>query len=442
MSQFPIVLIPDAINEAKNSLPPLSLPPAPKSPETPQPPPSLPNPPQSIEWGLIGTLIGIGLLFTFLLLGVAGWIAWISFLIMAAVSGGAGIWSVQSYPQRQEDYQKQKRKHSSETIRYQQALAVMPERKQKYEVELRDYTKKIERLKAKHANSEEVAIFRCDRLRQALTATQPYDGTNSNAQRGYSEAILEKYLRRYFGSNIYTGLTLAIPNSEHLYSPDFAYIDRSLNLHIDIEIDEPYIYKSGKPIHCIDEDESRNRFFLGKRWLVIRFCEQQVVEYPERCCKRVACEINDLIADSSFLQQFTGIVDLEPIPQWTYEEAMQMSRGGFRNTYKPTTSLSSAPRKTPQTAIKLPQSSSTQNHVAPLPANKSGQEQQDLGIKAKSKSARRSANKRNRYKLRQILNNCQNEAEAEAAIQDALNQGRITSNNVESFMEFFRDKDI
>ena len=68
-----------------------------------------------MEWGLIGTLIGIGLLFTFLLRAL-GWAAWISLLIMLVISGCVGIWNVQSYPQRQEDYQKQNREHQASLL--------------------------------------------------------------------------------------------------------------------------------------------------------------------------------------------------------------------------------------------------------------------------------------------------------------------------------------
>ena len=266
----------------------------------------------------------------FLLTGIAGWSAWVSLFVLLAVAVGLRTWSIQTYPQRQQNYQQKKQQHSSETIRYQQALAAMPERKQQYQVELKNHTRKVKRLKAEHANSAETAIFRSDRLRQVLNNTKSYDGTDSKAPLGRSEAKLNKYLYRYFGSNIYTKLTLTIPNYEYPYSPDFAYIDRSLNLHIDIEVDEPYSY-SEKPIHYIGKDELRNRFFLQKGWLVIRFCEQQVEKHPDRCCKMVAQVISEVSGDHSLLKSFFGIDDLEPLPQWTYDEAEQMCKDRVRD---------------------------------------------------------------------------------------------------------------
>ena len=57
--------------------------------------------------------------------------------------------------------------------------------------------------------------------------------------------------RQYFPGKIHTKLTLKIPNFDHPYTPDFAYIDERLNLYIDIEIDEPYVYRTGKPTHYL-----------------------------------------------------------------------------------------------------------------------------------------------------------------------------------------------
>ena len=117
------------------------------------------------------------------------------------------------------------------------------------------------------------------------------------------------------------------------YTPDFAYIDPDANLHIDIEIDEPYEYKSRKPLHCIGQDEKRNRFFTNGFWVVIRFSEEQVIRYPERCCKKVAEIIADVTSDESILRKFANVSPLTFTPRWTVEGAKQMASKNYRQTY-------------------------------------------------------------------------------------------------------------
>jgi len=57
---------------------------------------------------------------------------------------------------------------------------------------------------------------------------------------------------------------------------------------------------------------------------MVRFSEKQVVLSPRRCCKTVALMIAELTGDKSVLQTLTNIPDLDPMPQWTYEEALAM----------------------------------------------------------------------------------------------------------------------
>ncbi|MFM7853713.1 MAG: hypothetical protein ACKO96_17775, partial [Flammeovirgaceae bacterium] len=97
-------------------------------------------------------------------------------------------------------------------------------------------------------NADNIAKYRQEQLLLTLKQTEPHDGENSTAQEGFSEPKFYPHLNHYFGGRIHRKLTSNIPNwDKHPYSPDFAYIDRSLSLYIDIEVDEPYAYKSGQP---------------------------------------------------------------------------------------------------------------------------------------------------------------------------------------------------
>ncbi len=216
-----------------------------------------------------------------------------------------------------------------------------PIRLQKYEQELKDFPAKLEtynRLKTEHdeevkrlLSPENITEFRQRQLLDILKKTKPHDGHNSKARRGMSEAKFAKYLKRYFEDNIHERLTLTIPNFPKPYSPDFAYIDRGLNLYIDIEIDEPYT--RSQPIHYVGKDNRRNQFFVTKGWIVIRFCEEQVVRYPRQCCKAIAEVIADIVGDNLELTRFSNTPPLPKIKHWTNGEAILMIKNQARDRY-------------------------------------------------------------------------------------------------------------
>ncbi len=216
-----------------------------------------------------------------------------------------------------------------------------PSRLQKYEQALRDYQPKLEvydRLKAEHdqevqrlTSPEQITEFRQRQLLDILRATKLNDGNNSKARRGMCEAKFAKHLKRYFEQNIYERLTLSIPNFDKPYSPDFAYIDRGLNLYIDIEIDEPYT--NSKPIHFVGANDRRNQFFSQRGWIIIRFCEEQVVRYPRQCCKAIAEVIADILGDRLELTRFESTPDLPKIKHWSRGEAILMIKNQARDRY-------------------------------------------------------------------------------------------------------------
>lgn len=211
------------------------------------------------------------------------------------------------------------------------------QRKQKHQYKIANYRQDKQKREQQERlyYQEKQTEFRRDSVLKALSKTIPHDGNQSNAYRGDSEANFYSYLRKYFGKNIYTKLTLNIPNFHHPYSPDFTYIDRQTNLYIDIEIDEPYSYKDKKrkPIHYINLDVKRDRFFLERGWIVIRFSEEQIVCYPESCCKIIAETLASLLNDNSILSRFDNVFPLPKRKQWTKDEAEEMARTDYRKTY-------------------------------------------------------------------------------------------------------------
>ena len=157
----------------------------------------------------------------------------------------------------------------------------------------------------------------------------------SSAREGNAEGRFRSYLQQYFPDKTHVRLTLEIPNFPHPFTPDIAYIDQAINLYIDIEVDEPYVYHTGDATHHIGawKDNNRNNFFNDKGWIVIRFSEQQVVSHPHSCCKTVAQVIAQIIGDNSILNQFVNIPDLQQQRRWTENEAIQMAQRRERDNY-------------------------------------------------------------------------------------------------------------
>jgi very-short-patch-repair endonuclease len=168
-----------------------------------------------------------------------------------------------------------------------------------------------------------------------LNQTIPHHTKNTGAIKGKSEAKFEQYLNRYFPRQIYTDLALIIPNFKHPYTADFTYINKEIKLFIDIEIDEPYIYNTREPRHYIGywKDQIRNDFFNNKGWIVIRFSEEQVVRYPDSCCKFIAQQIAEITGNSAITNQFAQTPDLQPQQQWTEKEAIEMAYRKERDDY-------------------------------------------------------------------------------------------------------------
>jgi hypothetical protein len=159
----------------------------------------------------------------------------------------------------------------------------------------------------------------------------------SKAQVGASEPDFAKYLQKYFGTMLKPSYAFSIPNSDLVYSADFCLVLPS-GLSFCVEIDEPYVYESGKPHHCIDrgKDRQRDKFFLAGNWVTIRFSEKQIILEPVACCFLIAKTVDRLTGDSTFTSQFKdGTTAPQLDPQWTIAEAQAMANTKYRSSYRP-----------------------------------------------------------------------------------------------------------
>lgn len=146
------------------------------------------------------------------------------------------------------------------------------------------------------------------------------------SNRGKHDLFLADELKKLYPNNIYCDL---VPSNHYSsYQPDIVYIDEETNLHVDIEIDEPYTLDKGEPIHFIDcQDGERNTHFLFENWVVIRFTEKQVVCDTERCCKLISSVVNHI---KYGLPIENGV---QKEKRWTYDDALIMSKEYYRYKY-------------------------------------------------------------------------------------------------------------
>ena len=164
----------------------------------------------------------------------------------------------------------------------------------------------------------------------------------STAPVGASEPEFAKYLQQYFKTILKPSYTFSIPDSKLVYSADFCLVLPS-GLSFCIEVDEPYVWDTEEPHHCIDQmkDAPRDNFFLTGNWVVMRFSEKQVVLQPVACCFLIAKTIDELNENSQFTSQFKDGTKAPHLdPTWTISEAQAMVNVKYRDSYRSQKTLS------------------------------------------------------------------------------------------------------
>ena len=224
------------------------------------------------------------------------------------------------------------------------------EQKQTYLLQQEKFVKRLNNFKVRETKHKDkcrqlhtpklIQEYRKSQIYSLLQNTSPPFENPAPPKKGLSETEICKFgeiIRSYFPNKIYINKSLQNPkyDDKYPYTADFAYIDINKNLHIDIEIDEPYWGKKKKPAHYINskKEKIRNEFFLSQGWIVIRFSEQQIFQYPHECCKIVAEVIMSIAQSSEYLNDFRGIGVLKPQKRWSKNQALEMARNNYRTTY-------------------------------------------------------------------------------------------------------------
>lgn len=347
MPEYPVIVLPESIQSALNASPP--EPPQPIFPKQPTlkltPKPQRPLPfnkpiPRPISMPVIASVGGVAILLAVLLPSIGIAIGSVATIVAIAIQ--------LSYPRRLEQHRrdKEEREHEIRQHPYQERNweHTVDEARKEYAQAIEKWEAEVVSIKAKHRQHLDLLNstallnqYRHSLVRQVLERTASYDGTDSSAPKDWAEYLetcsFGSKLKRYFPGKVHDSLLVGYR------TPDFAYIDSRIGLHIDIEIDEPYTprqYPEEKPLiltHYIGADDDRDEFFKDRGWIVLRFSEQQVIQNPDSCCKEVAKVIYELTKEASIMEPFVNTPDLIRERCWTKEDAIQMANKQARLLY-------------------------------------------------------------------------------------------------------------
>lgn len=203
---------------------------------------------------------------------------------------------------------------------------------EQYKLNLANFNK----LENKLNNNQSVQIFH---RKKALNnyfkkSTGYFIRSSTTILNGISESYFYSVLNKEFDDiQIVRGGQIKLNNQKDsigYYSCDFILED-DVGLKMNIEIDEPYIGQSRKPIHYIDVDKDRDNIYLENGWIVVRFTEKQVVSYPNECCQI----ITDLFEQIYDIAKKRIDIDTHQIneKQWTENEASLLEWDKYRENY-------------------------------------------------------------------------------------------------------------
>lgn len=223
------------------------------------------------------------------------------------------------------------------------------EKYEKYTEIKKEFDNDINRFELKRINysnltNEEIIRIKKYLVYKNLKSSKKPEHFTLNERRGFKEFHFEQILNEHYPGKIITNRCLNEDADYYRqYTPDIIYRDEKINLNIDIEIDEPYIYENGEPIHYqehgIHIDQKRDDYFTISGWIVIRFAEKQIVLWPDECINtidfviKMVTSIGDGKYDVSNLKKFEKFTKIKRIEAWSKTEARDFARKDYRNNY-------------------------------------------------------------------------------------------------------------
>lgn len=136
---------------------------------------------------------------------------------------------------------------------------------------------------------------RLEALKQALKGKVQLPKTRRSTQALGAVGVLYEYLQAAFGE-VHFAQELEISGQEASYSIDLTVVEKGC-LYLDIEIDQ-------EQYQLEELYRERDRFFLERGWIVIRFAHEQVVSHPQSCCQVIAQVLTRLTGERPDVGKF------------------------------------------------------------------------------------------------------------------------------------------
>lgn len=141
-------------------------------------------------------------------------------------------------------------------------------------------------------------------------------------KKGISEEFFHRFLLRYSDITVYKSIKYSY------YYPDLILVKN--NIVTILEIDEPYVNDTKEPIHFDNIDKIRDDYFINNTFIIIRFTEEQILNYTEECLEI----INEIIECCIDLKSYSKSVSFTKIetPKLSYQEAFDLAYNNSRKS--------------------------------------------------------------------------------------------------------------
>ncbi len=220
-------------------------------------------------------------------------------------------------------------------------------KQESFECQLRQYLDDVAEcgnIKSKNDDPQILEDYRLNQVRKVLLYTNISLKPISWQGPKYFECFYGMLINNFPGK-VLINYGLEDEKTGEKYNPNYVVAISDWKLYLDIEIDSPYSLDNRQPKtyltkHQNDENpeftsDKHNDYFTNQGWIVIRFAEEQIVKTPKSCCKVIAKVINDIIKDDTFLKNYDGIEDLQPIEIWDEEKCKTLEAEKYRESYLP-----------------------------------------------------------------------------------------------------------
>lgn len=324
--EYPYMFLPDAIQDAVRGW-------QPRKPDEPHPPKKPEGRP--IKDSILPLLLWVPLVLISSILivlsiaiGFYGGIFWaivigvvLGFVIRAKIVSKYDL--VASSEMEREDKQ------------YKIAFETYEKRLKEYQKELKVYEDRASRYK-EYSHSEYVSYLLGICLDEYTPPT--IEPNLTVVKQGPAERFFLCYLKERTNddfevlSNIQTKHYFRDGEKAYYYYPDIVLRNKQTGLMIDIEIDEPYVAKTGEPIHCLSDDDDRNNALVDDNWIVLRFTEEQVIRFPDICLAYIRTVCSSILTHTDCNIPSTWEFSQR---HWSSYEARQMADSNDRLRYLP-----------------------------------------------------------------------------------------------------------